>query len=809
MTIQNSNIFSGLNNAQTEAVKCVDGASLIIAGAGSGKTRVLTCRIANVISKGCNPSRILALTFTKKAASEMRERVGALIGERSARRLYMGTFHSVFARFLRDYAESLGFSRDFTIYDSNDSKNAIKSCIKELQLDDKVYKPSEVLTRISLAKNNLITSNGYINNSTLVSQDVQNKKGQICNIYKLYSRKCRESSAMDFDDILLFTNILFRDFPNALEEIRGRFDYIFVDEYQDTNRSQYLILRKLAETHKNICVVGDDSQSIYAFRGAVVENILNFKKDYPEAKVFKLEQNYRSTKTIVEAANSLIAKNSNRLKKECFSEGMRGDKIELITAQNDMEEGFMVVSSIINRIYQTKSPYSDFTILYRTNAQSRAIEEALRKRNIPYKIFAGHSFYERAEVKDLMSYFRLVINNKDNEAFKRIINVPSRGIGDTSISRLEECAKSEGVSLFDAIFLDTNKLAQFGLKAATISKMANFAKTILELSENVAIEDAYNMAVEITNRSGYYLYMKGDNTPEGQSRLQNIDELLNSVKSYYEEELEERELLREEGMEDIDTHILLSDFLENVTLLSDIDRGSDDKDSDNKVTLMTIHSSKGLEFPYVYIVGMEENLFPTAGISERELQEERRLCYVAITRAQNGVTMSHARSRMKWGKHVNNPPSRFIREVGAKYFERDIEEDLYGNIFTQSDDYQEDNHSRTQFGFNRNRGNSTYSREYYGNRYEERKTAPQRTIKEEHFEPLKPQFSPKRAATENFVPDSNVDDVAAGMRIEHDRFGEGTIISVEDSGASKKIVVNFDGSGKKVLLLKFAKIRKI
>ena len=809
MTIQNSNIFSGLNNAQTEAVKCVDGASLIIAGAGSGKTRVLTCRIANVISKGCNPSRILALTFTKKAASEMRERVGALIGERSARRLYMGTFHSVFARFLRDYAESLGFSRDFTIYDSNDSKNAIKSCIKELQLDDKVYKPSEVLTRISLAKNNLITSNGYINNSTLVSQDVQNKKGQICNIYKLYSLKCRESSAMDFDDILLFTNILFRDFPNALEEIRGRFDYIFVDEYQDTNRSQYLILRKLAETHKNICVVGDDSQSIYAFRGAVVENILNFKKDYPEAKVFKLEQNYRSTKTIVEAANSLIAKNSNRLKKECFSEGMRGDKIELITAQNDMEEGFMVVSSIINRIYQTKSPYSDFTILYRTNAQSRAIEEALRKRNIPYKIFAGHSFYERAEVKDLMSYFRLVINNKDNEAFKRIINVPSRGIGDTSISRLEECAKSEGVSLFDAIFLDTNKLAQFGLKAATISKMANFAKTILELSENVAIEDAYNMAVEITNRSGYYLYMKGDNTPEGQSRLQNIDELLNSVKSYYEEELEERELLREEGMEDIDTHILLSDFLENVTLLSDIDRGSDDKDSDNKVTLMTIHSSKGLEFPYVYIVGMEENLFPTAGISERELQEERRLCYVAITRAQNGVTMSHARSRMKWGKHVNNPPSRFIREVGAKYFERDIEEDLYGNIFTQSDDYQEDNHSRTQFGFNRNRGNSTYSREYYGNRYEERKTAPQRTIKEEHFEPLKPQFSPKRAATENFVPDSNVDDVAAGMRIEHDRFGEGTIISVEDSGASKKIVVNFDGSGKKVLLLKFAKIRKI
>ena len=383
MTIQNSNIFSGLNSAQLEAVKCVDGASLIIAGAGSGKTRVLTCRIANVINLGCDPSRILALTFTKKAASEMKERIGNLVGGRAARRIYMGTFHSVFIRFLRDYAHLLGFSKDFTIYDTSDSKSAIKNCIKELQLDDKVYKPNEVLSRISLAKNNLITSAGYINNATLVSQDVQNKKGQICNIYKLYSQKCKEASAMDFDDILLYTNILFRDFPDALKEVRERFSYIFVDEYQDTNSSQYLILKRLAEKHQNICVVGDDSQSIYAFRGAVVENILNFKKDYPTANVFKLEQNYRSTQTIVEAANSLISKNSNRLKKECFSEGNKGDKIELLTAQNDMEEGFMVVSSILNRIYQTKSPYSDFTILYRTNAQSRAIEEALRKRNIP------------------------------------------------------------------------------------------------------------------------------------------------------------------------------------------------------------------------------------------------------------------------------------------------------------------------------------------------------------------------------------------------------------------------------------------
>lgn len=809
MTIQNSNIFSGLNSAQLEAVKCVDGASLIIAGAGSGKTRVLTCRIANVINLGCDPSRILALTFTKKAASEMKERIGNLVGGRAARRIYMGTFHSVFIRFLRDYAHLLGFSKDFTIYDTSDSKSAIKNCIKELQLDDKVYKPNEVLSRISLAKNNLITSAGYINNATLVSQDVQNKKGQICNIYKLYSQKCKEASAMDFDDILLYTNILFRDFPNALKEVRERFSYIFVDEYQDTNSSQYLILKRLAEKHQNICVVGDDSQSIYAFRGAVVENILNFKKDYPTANVFKLEQNYRSTQTIVEAANSLISKNSNRLKKECFSEGNKGDKIELLTAQNDMEEGFMVVSSILNRIYQTKSPYSDFTILYRTNAQSRAIEEALRKRNIPYRIYAGHSFYDRAEVKDLLSYFRLVINNKDNEAFKRVINVPARGIGDTSIARLEECAKREGCSLFDAIFLDVNKLLPYGLRAATISKMTTFAKLILELSEKVTTADAYAMAVDITNISGYYLSLKSDNSIEGQSRLQNIDELLNSVKLYQDDEIDQRELLQEDGIEDVDMSVTLANYMENVTLLSDIDRGSDDEENSNKVTLMTIHSSKGLEFPYVYIVGMEENLFPTAGISEKDLQEERRLCYVAITRAQNGVTMSHARSRMKWGKHVNNPPSRFIREVGAKYFERDIEEDLYGNIFTQSGDYQEDNHSRTQFGFNRNRGNSTYSREYYGNRYEERKTAPQRTIKEEHFEPLKPQFSPKRAATENFVPDSNVDDVAAGMRIEHDRFGEGTIISVEDSGASKKIVVNFDGSGKKVLLLKFAKIRKI
>ena len=800
MEQENKLIFEGLNKAQYQAVSDIEGPQLIIAGAGSGKTRVLTCRIANILDKGYTPDSILALTFTNKAAREMKERIAGIIGEYKARRLYMGTFHSIFIRFLREEAELLGFPKTFSIYDTTDSRNVIKACIKELQLDDKQYKPNEVHSRISMAKNNLVTAESYSRNSTLIQNDSAAKKPRVWEIYREYAKKCRQAGAMDFDDILLYTNILFRDFPEALQRIRARFNFIMVDEYQDTNYAQYLIIKKLASEHQNISVVGDDAQSIYSFRGARIENILNFRKDYPQAKEYRLEQNYRSTQTIVDAANSLIAKNKMQLKKNCFSQHERGDLIELINAYTEQEEGFLVASSIMDQIRRTHQPYSDFAILYRTNAQSRVIEEALRKKNMPYKIYAGHSFYERAEVKDMLAYLKLVANGKDDEAFRRVINFPARGIGDTPLGRLKEAAAAKELSLLETV--KTANLEEFAIKGATATKMKHFVEAIEELHAKIPYTDAYELAMEVNARFAILPYMKQDTTLEGQGRVENVEELFNSINEFVDDGKEEYEKLAQEG-EDIPI-VTLDLYLENVSLISDLD-GKDNEEDKNKIALMTVHSSKGLEFPYVYIVGVEENLFPSGGMgmaTEQDIEEERRLFYVAITRAEKGVKLSFAQSRTKWGTHTSNSPSRFIKEIDQKYILNPLP-DYHEQLSTKFDDDDD-----PIFGFGRKPAT------YYpgGNRGgvgggmqkpQQMQRPAQRPV------PQRPVPSQQRIAPRaDFVPDSP-GKVAVGNRIEHERFGMGTVISLEGDVTNRKAVVDFEVHGRKTLLLKFAKVRVI
>ena len=804
-------IFKGLNPAQYQAVSDIEGPQLIIAGAGSGKTKVLTCRIANILSKGHEPGSILALTFTNKAAREMKERIASLIGESKARRLFMGTFHSIFIRFLRDEAELLGFPKTFSIYDTTDSRNVIKACIKELQLDDKQYKPNEVHSRISMAKNNLVTAEAYGRNSTLIQNDSAAKKPRIWEIYREYAKKCRQAGAMDFDDILLYTNILFRDFPDALDRIRKRFKFVMVDEYQDTNYAQYLIIKKLSSEHQNISVVGDDAQSIYSFRGARIENILNFRKDYPQAKEYRLEQNYRSTQTIVNAANSLIAKNKMQLKKNCFSEQERGDLIELISAYTEHEEGFMVASSIMDQVRRTHEPYSSFAILYRTNAQSRVMEEALRKKNMPYKIFAGHSFYERAEVKDMLAYLKLVANIKDDEAFKRIINFPARGIGDTSLGRLKEAATAKELSMFEAV--KVVNLEEFGIKAGTSTKMKHFIEGIESLRDKMDYTDAYTMAMETDSRFGILNYMKQDTTLEAQGRVQNVEELFNSIKDFVDEGQEEYEQMAQEG-EDIPI-VTLDLYLENVSLISDLD-GKENEDDKNKISLMTVHSSKGLEFPYVYILGMEENLFPSQGMgmaSEQDIEEERRLFYVAITRAGKSVKLSYAQSRTKWGSHVSNSPSRFLKEIDKQYILNPIT-DWEEELSTKFDDFTS---SSRQYPSQRGvqagpsqRG--TQGGHQGGQRFPGKQSSPMQGggygSGQQKVSPPAGFVPQRKAAPANFTPDSPAV-VEVGQTIEHDRFGIGVVISLEGDITSRKAVVDFRDSGQKTLLLKFAKFRVV
>ena len=803
-------ILEGLNSEQRAAVSCVDGPVLIVAGAGSGKTRVLTSRIAYILEGGCDPSRILALTFTKKAASEMKERIALMVGERKARRLYMGTFHSVFIRFLREFAESLGYPQSFTIYDTSDSVSAIKACIKELQLDDKIYKPKDVLSRISMAKNNLVTPGAYRRNATAQQNDASAKKPRIVDIYELYAHKCKQSGVMDFDDILLNMNILLRDNPQACESISERFDYIMVDEYQDTNFSQYLILKKLSQRHLNICVVGDDSQSIYAFRGAKIENILNFKKDYPQHNIFRLEQNYRSTQVIVDAANSLIAKNSARIPKECYSKGDVGEKIRLIQAYTDQEEAMLVASSIVSRIHSEGAQYQDFAILYRTNAQSRALEEALRKRNLPYVIYSGNSFFERAEVKDMMAYLKLAVNVNDDESFKRVVNKPARGIGDTSIAALMAAASVHQTSLFKAAFAED--LETFGLKAGAIKKIREFCEMINKLAVRAHNEDAYDVAAALAMESGLLMFYKSDNSIEGQSRTANVEELLNSVKVFIEERNNEHfEEMQAEGMVEEGVElttadmpvVLLGDFLENISLLSAVDM-EDDEDGANKITMMTVHSSKGLEFPYVFVVGMEENLFPSGGwmASESEVEEERRLFYVAMTRAKKSVAFSFTQTRMRNGKHESNSPSRFIYEVDSQYIANPIsKEKEVGEVKRQSF--------------------STWKSDYnYGqsSRPEVRKQPAAQTPRPSVSPTPRPSVSPTpvrrpqtvapKVSDADFVP-TPILQLKAGQRIEHNRFGFGRIIEISGAATDLKAKIAFDDHGEKILILKYAKIRVV
>ena len=810
-----STILEGLNSEQKAAVSCVDGPVLIVAGAGSGKTRVLTSRIAYILGKGGDPSRILALTFTKKAASEMKERIALMVGEKRARRLYMGTFHSVFIRFLREFAESLGYPSAFTIYDTSDSVSAIKTCLKELQLDEKVYKPKDVLSRISMAKNNLVTASAYRRNPIAMQNDAAAKKPRICDIYDLYAYKCKMAGVMDFDDILLNMNILLRDNPAALESIAGRFDYIMVDEYQDTNFSQYLILKKLSQFHKNICVVGDDSQSIYAFRGAKIENILNFKKDYPEHHIFRLEQNYRSTRTIVEAANSLIARNSARIPKECYSRGEQGEKIRLIQAYTEQEEALLIASSIVSRIQIESAQYQDFAILYRTNAQSRALEEALRKRNLPYVIYSGNSFFERAEVKDMMAYLKLAVNVNDDESFKRVVNKPARGIGDTSLSALAAAAHEYKTSLFKAAYVDD--LERFGLKNAAVVKIRAFCDMIGKMCVRSVKEDAYTVAVALAMESGLLMFYKSDNSIEGQSRTANVEELLNSVKNFIEEQQNEQfEQMQEEGAvgEGVEltssdfSLVTLGDYLENVSLLSAVDL--EDDESSNKVTLMTVHSSKGLEFPYVFVAGMEENIFPSGGfmISDAEVEEERRLFYVAMTRAKKAVVFSFAQTRTRNGKHESNSPSRFVKEVDPQYVANPLSSLL--------DD--EDDQPRQSFG-GWGKSYSSKSGYAYGQsskvQIERRPVSSSQPVRKpeplRRSEPVpvrRTQSVPKRVSDVEFEP-TPVLQLKAGQRIEHNRFGYGKILEITGSVADMKAKIAFDEHGEKILILKYAKIRAV
>lgn len=771
----NVQYLNELSEVQREAVTAYNGPALIIAGAGSGKTRVLTYRIAHLLKQGVTPWNILALTFTNKAAREMKERIAKIVGDEISRQLWMGTFHSMFMRILRAECSKLGYPSTFTIYDTADSKSLVSSIIKELKLDTQTYKVGEVYGRISSAKNNLITPQAYANNAQLVGFDRQTRKPEIARIYSLYAQRCYKAAAMDFDDLLINTNILFRDFPEVLAKYQEKFKYILVDEYQDTNYSQYLIVKKLAASHQNVCVVGDDAQSIYSFRGAKIENILNFRNDYPDYKLFKLEQNYRSTKTIVNAANSVIAKNQKQIQKVLFSSNAEGEKVKLIKAYTDQEEGFMVAGAISEIIHREHADYKDFAILYRTNAQSRIFEEALRKRNIPYRVYGSLSFYQRKEIKDTLAYFRLTINPNDDEAFKRAVNFPTRGIGNTTIERLEATANAKVQSLWTTI--EQLPSDSSGLKPAAISKVMQFQSLMKQLGAIAFTAEAFEAAQTIIINSGIMREFKSDNSIEGITRLQNIEELLNSIKEYSDTQ-------KEEGLSET---ITLADYLENVSLLTDAD--TDKPEDRNKVSIMTIHSAKGLEFNYVFLAGVEEELFPSrmSTGSLEELEEERRLFYVALTRAAKLATISHAQVRYKWGTLTTSVPSRFINEVDKRWIESNDEESesQFSNGGRYSNPSMRTNPSA--FQAEKNSGASSYA---------------QRRLTK----------VTDNSSGSKSNSDSNLDTpetLQKGMRVLHDRFGEGTVVEVEGEGQNCKATVDFRAAGKKSLLLKFAKLKLI
>lgn len=850
MESNESPILAGLNPAQRDAVIHYDVPSLIIAGAGSGKTRVLTSRIAYMIEQGVAPERILALTFTNKAAEQMRTRIAQMLPDNRARRIRMGTFHSVFSRILRENAELIGFPQSFTIYEPADSRNLLKTIVRELNLADEKYKPNVLASRISYAKNCLVTPGAYLASANYAAEDRQAQIPEFGNIYNIYCQRCKHNGAMDFDDLLLQTNILLRDHPDVLRRYQEQFEYILVDEYQDTNYAQYIIIRRLSQLHSRVCVVGDDAQSIYSFRGAKIENILSFKKDYPSAMVFKLEQNYRSTRTIVEAANSVIARNHKRMEKHCFSEGAVGEKIRILKAYTDREEAEMVVSDLREKIRETGDRWSDVVILYRTNNQSAVLEDNLRRRGVPYRIYKGSSFYDHKEIKDLLAYIRLVINPRDDEAFRRIVNYPARGIGETTVQRIAQLAAAQGSSMWEAVDALVAEPAADPVQRTIARKVAEFVAMIRALSLARNEKGLYDFGLEIASRSGILAAYRAENSPEATSALDNIEELLNSMQLFKEQ----RDAEIRGGERQADEEATIEEWLQQVMLMTDMDK--DDPEEDDKVTLMTVHSAKGLEYKYVYIVGLEENLFPSQRAAESPdgIEEERRLFYVALTRAKVQATISYAETRFKWGNMEFSRPSCFLREIDPRYVEADFDTQELRTQRQQEPggpsaidelrrrfDYrfqqqrQGASASRTggvpaggygarggygtSGGFGRPAdGESGTARRYArtaaegpGHVVSPRQTSRPAASDPALVQPPRPSTAGMRRLgvrpAQSTAP-AAAGDYAVGDRVEHATFGVGVIRRIEQLAGDQKLVVAFDNAGEKTLLAKFARLTR-
>ena len=761
------NYLNELNDSQRDAVLYCDGPSLVIAGAGSGKTRVLTYKIAHLLESGYKPWTILALTFTNKAAREMKERIARQVGSQSARYLWMGTFHSVFSRILRAEADKIGFTPNFTIYDTSDSKSLLRSISKEMGLDDKIYKAGTIQSRISNAKNHLVSPSAYAANKEAIEEDRNAKMPRMSEIYQRYWERCKQAGAMDFDDLLVYTFLLFRDHPDVLARYREQFQYVLVDEYQDTNFAQHSIVLQLTETNQRVCVVGDDAQSIYSFRGADIDNILYFTKIYPNTQVFKLEQNYRSTQTIVQAANSLIKKNERQIPKMVFSEKSTGDALLVSQAYSDVEEGDIVINQIASLRREHGYGYSDFAILYRTNAQSRIFEEALRKRGMPYKIYGGLSFYQRKEIKDVIAYFRLVVNPNDEEAFKRIINYPARGIGDTTVGKIVGAATENNVSLWTVLC----EPMTYGLSInkGTHAKLQGFRNIVEPFISAVSQKSAYDLGTEIIRQSGIFNDICQDNSPENLSRKENIEELVSGINDFCA-------MRQEEG----NTNISLVDFLSEVSLLSDQD--SDVGDDGEKITLMTVHSAKGLEFRVVFVVGMEENLFPSSmvGNSPRGLEEERRLFYVAITRAEEHCFLSFSKTRFRYGKMEFGSPSRFLHDIDARFLRMPQDAAISRKIDLNAKVVRKENLHSTPINRTVNTSNLRKVDSYP-------KTA-------------SPTAEAKPSSSSGAIPELHV-----GQMIAHERFGQGEVVKVDGTGDNAKATIRFKNAGEKQLLLRFAR----
>ena len=772
--------LKGLNEPQYDAVTSLEGPLMVLAGAGSGKTRVLTMRIAHLITNLVDPFNILALTFTNKAAKEMKERIAKVVGQSEARSLWMGTFHSVFARILRSEAHYLGYPSNFTIYDSQDSLNVVRKVIKELNIDGDLYKPKKVQARISSYKNNLITVKAYFSNPELIEADERANMKHIGLIYQKYVDVCFRNGAMDFDDLLLRTNELLTRFPEVLAKYQDRFRYILVDEYQDTNHSQYLIVKALASKFENICVVGDDAQSIYSFRGANIYNILNFKKDYPDAITVSLEQNYRSTQNIVNAANVVISKNVQQFKKNVFSNNEEGEKIKVYRALSDADEANFVASNIWEQHNSLQRKFTDFAILYRTNSQTRAFEDALRRKNIPYRVYGGLSFYQRKEVKDLVGYLRILINENDSEALSRIINYPARGIGDTTQNKLIVFADAQNVTVSQVLDNLTFYSPNLNLNNGILTKLSDFWSMIKAFQVMLKTENAYNVAMEVAKRTGMIKFLKDDQTPEGISRVENVQELMNSMQGFIEEQ---------QQLDDGDPS--LSNFLENIALSADTQ--TDKVDDTDKVSLMTIHLSKGLEFPVVHVVGLEENLFPSfmSSSTREELEEERRLFYVALTRAEKEAYFTYAISRFQWGKITDAEPSRFLSEMDEQYLEfiNPAIESRFVNHSGLKSNIFDDGDPEPRFF---------------------KKKDPKKTIERNEPAPIPQNLKPVATARIINPSGNSSQDIEVGDQVRHDRFGVGEVIFLDGTDPLNiKAKVKFQHEGEKNLILKFAKLTKL